>query len=672
MGACVSCPGLSGDDLVRCYFGVTNMNDAKAAHHAFYSAAGLSEFADDFWQMQLDFNQGKRFPISSWMAITPDNYQLGYDYWCNEQMSRFPPTWGDPIRNAQDSGQWMNVNLFTLNIQACATFKRRRDNLQALCGPMDWKDVFPYFYMPYNTVLGRNQIDNALKDPTQLGKLPSAAVAVLKFNYTNKVLQDYGVLSAPDYLSYIPNEFYFNDDPNNPAFVKGLHLATMQNDGVIEPAFTKLTWKHNKVWGDPRWGVDDLQAVYRKIIGENYDTGKSFLEQWAESYVDHGYINPGQTPVQYLDPAQHPGIISTFPAPYDGNLPFLPAWTQVDGTYHLATTDKNAYGYKNSCTSSSDSSILGVIGAIVGGGLAAAFIPGSKAKVYAAATAGSTLFYIFRDSVGWQALSLWSEGVTPHGGEEAANILTVGGPITLVQMFADVGMFPKFLGTASQQQQAMIGGVVVSFVLLRPILIPALEIGAGGFMVFEAPVALTQYLVGWFMGCANHVNITGFECDCESASTKPGLAEALVGPIFGMTGSQYAMRKAALMARMTTGMWGTDTFGFGECDANGHMSNLIGCISAGEWATQKWPKEFDPEATEYWNEIKDVFDPANLSFLPPRDVDAPCKQYGEHFRIQGDGTCKDTRAPIGKQGPGQYVWPTETAPTSTKSECVIL
>lgn len=683
MGAgCSACQNLMGDNLVMCYFGVTSIDTAKALFLRGYAMYGLSEFAEDAWQMQLEFNSGAQKPITAFVPISQDTYNKGYDglldgsQFCKEALSIVPLTWAN-VSTETDSVK--TSGLRNLNATAFGTFWLKREMLKSVCGPVSWELVMPEMYHPYNTTIGQKQVEEFIsKHPD----LPPEGQAVLRSNFLPQILLRYGILGAPPYNL----ERCVFDNWGNPMPSIGAIWDSLEYDGTYaigmargedigftqEPDWTIATWQAGKTWGDPRWSADYLQALYRAIIGENYDTGKSFLSQWAQAYVDFGYINPGQTPVQYLDPQAHAGIENKITTPgYEGDLPYAPPWAVTTGIYHLATTDPKGYGYVDSCAKINDNVVLPLVGAAIAGLLTAAIIPGTRSKLIGGVVVFAAAHVFLQESTGYNANSLWNKGIPPSGGAAAATILGPGIPLTLTQLMIDLNATPAAWKGATDTGLLVVAGVG-GYLLLTPALAPFLNVASNVALAVEAPVAAIQNLIEWFADCAGHVDITGFDCMCEYAMTKPGLADALLGPIYGTTDDQYTERMKALEARMTSGVWGSDPYAMGQCDSEGHMSNLIACISAGEWAYQNWPTQFDPTATQYWNEIKDVFDPNNLSFLPPRDVDAPCKTYGDRFRLV-NGNCIDQRAPIGKQGPGEYVWPDEySSGKSPVSACNIM
>jgi len=435
-------------------------------------------------------------------------------------------------------------------------------------------------------------------------------------------------------------------------------------------------------WGNPLWDTAARQLVWRQILGYDANSndgpkdGKSFLDEWAQAFIDSGFADPGKSAEDYFDPVPHAGKFNPYTdVNYTGRLPALMDYGTNNVPWHQVTTDPNSYNYKNPCLNKpAMDAILPYAAGAVGGILGAIIVPGSTARAMAGATAGGTSYFMASGFIGWTALTAWAEG-DMRNKDDAATILSVGTPMTAVQILWDFDLVPATYNTTSFHIGSLVVAAALGYAVILPVVKPVMEITGDTVQILTAPISLVEGMISYITsGCLAHNWPSKESCKCEDANVKPALVDALVGPIYGCTDEQKIMRTMAAHAVITDpdGSWGTSPYYMGQCDGNGRVDNPFACISAGEWAYQQFLPDIEVEAKERWDEFSDVFDPANPSFLPPRQgVDEPCAQYGKFFRLDTDGKCKDKRAPKGKQGPGEYDWSALTE-INKANECTIL
>ena len=559
------------------------------------------------------------------------------------------------------------------NLLVVAFFVSTRQRLIDLCGADKWEDTWPQFYHLYNSVNGKAQVEAFIDAMHKAGRdLPPACIAALKANYTDDIQKRYGLINVPDVTTMSGIDWGCNEDVGNGNFSGPMcnpSSVVYGPDYFLSLNFNDSApyWNADKQFGNPLWSHKDRQLAMMQIIGKDWNTGKSFVDQWVQAYVDIGFLDPGKSPVDWIDPAQQPGKPNPFTDPdYIGNLPYKPPYN-IPGNepWHLATADPTGYGYVNPCTTKPElDKLMPVVAFVAGAAIAAIGVPGHYAKLMGAATLGVSASAFVGGTLGWSALTADNSGK-----EVAANVISAGAPATLMMSLLESGFLPDVLTTQGSSIVLLIGAAGVGYATLIPIVKPVLLVSGDVITFATAPIAFLEGAVSYlFGGCAAHQITFHYVCDCEAAANKPLMQDALLGPIYGCTEQQLALRKQALQARMMTGTWGPDPVAIGSCDSQGHMDNILACVSAGEWAYQNWPSDFDATAKQAWAEIADVFDPDNPSFLPPKPTDMECvRQAGKYFRSV-DGKCVDTRAPLGMQGPGQFQWPED----SSEGWCAIL
>lgn len=536
------------------------------------------------------------------------------------------------------------------------------NRLNYTCGADLLDDIWPEFYHMYNTPNGKLQVEAKLSKLAKEGKsVPPKCLAAIQTNYIPEVNAMYGILNIPDMSSAGTNATigYAAPDSSSEQFWSLNHAADPTD---LSHYMNKSIWAtpySTNFWGNPFWTTDERNLAFSKAIGHDFATGQDFYTEWAQAYVDQGWDVSGKVAGSYWDPDQHPGEVNPYNDPvFSGNLPFKVSYQVGTEPWHRITISSDSYGYANPCLNKPWlDSVMPYVGGLVAGGFGGIFVPGTYARVIAAITGGVAGYSIVSNIFGYEATVAWFGG-DMTGTDTGADVLSVGIPCTLWQLIYDLNL------ASSEMQKPLIhfGGFLaagaIGYTLIAPSLRIGLDVGGGAFILLSAPIAfLEEGITMLFNGCQKHRDYSDLVCDCEQANTKPLLAAALVQDIYGCTGNQAKLRLEAMHAAMTTGNWGTDPNDIGECDGNGHMSTPIACLSAGEFAYQEFRPEISQQAWGYWNDISHVVDIQNRSFLPPVDADKDCiTKYGQFFRNDGTGNCMDYRAPVGKQGPGQFNW----------------
>lgn len=642
----------------------------------------IGELMRDF---QVGCNTGPYDPSTAFYCDSPAVDQLSCPLQRDWMLSARNPYDGPQCTYLYGAGAWSvepaienNMMLDWYNSYQWYFYKMCALRIIALCGEQHYDDVWPAFYYFYDTQLGKEAIDGLIAAKEKAGTpLPQACIDALKTNYDPVVQQRYCLLNEGDF-STVTWDFVY-DASNKPCPSQGsaIWLPPNAQNGtddfiaIYTGFFLKKTvmntnWERG-LWGNPLWNHNEKAEALTKVLTQGSGVDQTnFLQKWAQSYADQGLIKAGigESAVDYLYPQQHAGEISwvTDPA-YVGNLPHLASYQIGNEPWHKVTTDPKAYGYHNPCL---DKPFLDEIMPIAVGGLAggfgAMFVPGNKAKIITAGTLGYAGYTFTQGVLGYAAVVDWND-IDAYNKDNAALALSLGLPAAVYEMLWETSLLPNsILAQPSYQYIGVGASITAGYFLLNPILKPALEITGGIATWIQAPLAyIEEGLTMLFNGCASHMIVSNVTCMCEGANNKPALAEALVGPIYGCTDQQYTLRKECLHKAMTTGLWGSDPYAIGTCDSNGHMNDPTDCLSAGEWAYQRFPENtsINPfsdkdaiikQAALKWAEVSYCVDETNPSFLPPRDIDKPCAQYGPHFRMI-NGTCLDQTMPIGQQDP---------------------
>lgn len=678
-----SCVGKTGQDAVDCFLAnTTDKRYGGVIHDQYFGKSAPSEatskkrlatvmppeMVDAYYDFLVDANSGPVDPEIPWFALTPE-----WLYKADEnqvRLSQWPVSFGSQVFGVVGGGDSWTDSVgpveqyrfqdppLPFNAVGATFFHTSSLRLQRLCGKFA-TEVGPYFYNPYNNDIGRKEVDNFLRDNPDL---PAACVDALKNNYKDANAQ-FRLLDPPN-LNDQHAYFDKNDeqegilDWTNSMITNSFHKTPMypQSGDPNPPAFLKFDF------GNPTWSHKDRTAFWTKALGSDPGTGASFAEEWAKNYVDSGYVQAGKGAQSYFNPSDYPGKPGYTDDPsYAGNLPYLPAYeVRGDEPWHHITQDPDAYGYINNCGKSTwIQTIVPILAGMICAAIAGMFVPGTRARLFAVATTAPAVYYV-TDYI----LEVGGDDYTERG----ATILGTGIPVTLLQAGFDTNIIPVTDELLRDSMLVLAGAA--GYYFLPQLILPSMEFsGALSRVLFSPLVAVDEIATYFFGGCAGHQWFLSKDvCLCEEANVKPLLQKALVGPVFGCTEQQYALRLQCVQAAMTHGLWGEDKYYMGVCDERGHMNNPVACLSAGEWAYQEWPKDLDSVAAPMWAQCEHCFDLKdgktwiNPSFQPPdpNGKDNPCVQkYGKFFRLGPDGNCYDYRAPVGMQGPGQYAWPDE-------------
>lgn len=601
---------------------------------------------------------------------------------------------------------------FSVAMMHMATWGRIID----LCGSEAVaKDAWPHFYHFYNTPQGKAQVDDYLSNNPGL---PDALVTALKTNYTDRVQQFYGLLNGYRWPAATMNMWFKGDFPAQPGAYSstralfafgpqvdpdhwdGMDVGDQKNLSGIEllkNVYFRETIErtyaikdaHGVRFGNPFWTEDEWQEAYRKAIGVDklknpIGNAKDFFDEWAQAYIDAGLAQPGKSADNYFDPPAVPGMTNPYTAAgYDGNLPVLVPWEDAAPYVHRDTRDPTGHGYTTQCgTDDIIAKVLPYIAGAFGGVVTGMIIPGQMAKLGAFMAGGFACYNVIRANYG-ETADFWYGTTFRLDRERNASLaLSVGLPTLFFAGLYELNILPDQL---AKHPVIFFGGVAAgSYYLIFPGFNNALQQGASILHLLLSPLdVVSSVLHGIFDGCWNHQKNIGLQCYCENANTKPLLTDAIVGDLWGTTGSQQTMRTQCMQAALTTGVWGTDPVNIGVCDlSNGWMNTPMACVSAGELAYGKWDPLLANDAPPFQQAFLHCGDPYNPSMIPPLDgVDDACvKQYGKYARSgrlgNGEsGKCYDFRAPIGTQELGvstSYDWSKLNVPKPPPSECTIL
>ena len=562
-------------------------------------------------------------------------------------------TFGDGPQRSAMRGWAFNDNM--LNYYMATRFR-----IEKVC-PGYFESVWPEFYHLYNSANGKAQVDRWIAANPNA---PSSCVNALKSNFTNESQQKYGLLNEPDPKSgfdpYSQQNSGFSQSLLGGGGFKYINPQSPDLDTMYLRKTTEDSVFKGHYFGNPLWSrADRLQALSR-ALGKDVTTEQEFLTSWAQSYVDQGVLNPGGNTLDYFNPEVTHGKDSTITnSLYSGKLPYAPNYLVGNEPWHKDTSDPDNYGYDNPCDQMGAlDGVMPIIGAVVAGGFAMLIVPGTRAKFIGAATAGSAGYFLVQNVYGWQAtLQLYGSWPTIAGTKEyAAKILSIGAPVTVVVSALDLDVLPAVM-TSTYGQLASVGGAAgLGYLLLYPLLEPLLAIGGGVVTGLLSPIAaIERGILILTNGCLSHLSLSSDTCKCENANSKPLIINAIADQVLGTTGAQNRLRRQCLSAAMTTGTWGTDPKKIGTCNLqNGSVSTKSACQPASVWVYPQY-QHGDPQGQAMFNEVAHCMSADNLSMLPPRTIDADCvKSYGEYFRNDGSGKCKDFRAPPGLQDPGMY------------------
>lgn len=676
------CAGKTGEDAVLCVWtsddAITGGLGGDLAPSVARVKGNMAQFMpppsiDAYYKQQVDCNSGNMDPEIPLVCITPD---VAADTWDQGGLaySVDPATWGQKITGHMVIDNQFNVTAPIFNGEQQNFYWMTKARLESACGDLA-DTVWPSFYW-YNLPgsVGSQQLTDLFK---QHPDIPPQCQDLLKSNFTPAVQAKFGLINAPD-LSSVTSEWR-----SGAGFLPKSWGGLDYSDPGLQEFWTSTPFGpdnfEHRLWGNALWDIGQRRQMLYEILGKDPADGKSWMEEWTQKYVDQGFVGPGESAGQYLDPERHAGRpqLSTDPS-YSGNMPGKAEYSVGNEPWHKMTKDPDGYGYGQShCT---ESKVIGgtlskALAATVLGGLGAAFIPGRKAKALAAVSGGVAGWYFVQSHSGWDSLSQLANDNDTYSNVVGIAIGT-GGSMAITTSAFEIGLVPANLQKYFYPAVGAAG--LLGYVFVAPLfnaranvvstLVNGItDIGVG---LVNGTVNLAENL---FNGCTGQHFVFHYTCFCQDANLKKPLIDALVRDVYGATGAQADLRTQCLEAAMTTDLWGTDSERIGTCDANGHVTNVAACVSAGEWAYEQWPKEIDSVARPMWQACRHCLDPANPSMLPPKtSQDQSCAdKYGKYFRYDPDsGGCLDQRAPVGQQGPNQYVWQVDQK--STSNECTIL
>lgn len=504
-------------------------------------------------------------------------------------------------------------------------------------------ELWPYFYYIYTTDYGKLLVDSYIDSNADM---PSACAAALRSNDQDQTQRLYGLLNMPDMWSIFQAWDWAVEllGTVNPAQARERLKAEIMMHTIAETgAFDRL--------GHPLWTPAQRKVAYEQLLfpanaaRPNWDD--TLMKNYWQFYLNYQWFHvpdPTKPPssTNPPTPVQDPSMQAGKPNPYDiagyrGMLPYAPkpklAHQRIGGSGD--TKDPNA---KPVCVPHKGllEETIPVIGAVIGGAVGLIFMPGRISKVSAAVTLGGFGFFYLSNAYGWDAFQAWYYGTDTSGGT-AAQILSVGAPVTGITFLYDLELVPEALDIGEVWVAA--GAGVLGYVMLFPILSPVLSITGSLSTVLTAPIAFLERVVEAFTSGCVEAMVSG-DCLCENASVKDKLAESILVDIYGVTDDQLTMRRACMRHQMTLGDWGSDPQHIGTCDPTTHnQTNPMACLPSTEYTDYN----MDPKNTLAWGmyqQIKPCLDPDNPVFLPARDVDKQCASQGPHFRFI-DGQCID-------------------------------
>lgn len=668
------CKGKTGADFVACAFGGGDINKAKE----FLINASPPGFGTGVYNFFVDCNNGSIDPDVGLICV--DDGTIDDDIKQKFLFSVEADNFGEKVPNTSSAHPNTMVGARTYNSIIMGWFAVTYNRIDDLW-PGHADDWWVRMYHFYNTPHGRDLVEDYIKTANP----PANVQAILRANYTDHNQRLYGLLNAPDFSTrakgagILPNNYSVDyEHPNDTQF---LRVPFNQTDFANTRGRTAV----ENTWGNPLWTHEKRQEIWRQILGMDKNAngptdGKAFIDEWAQAFINDGFANPGKTAEDYFDPLKHAGAYNPWDDPdYSGLLPKLAHYAVGNEPWHQSTLDPNSYGYKDPCLETPFlDEVVPILGGVVGAGFGAIFIPGSTARIMGAGTGGGTAYYLVSSVFGLKSVEAIFSGDKSND-NNAATILSVGAPMTLVQVPWDLDLIPAKYATRNIHIASIAAAAGLGYFVLLPIVEPVLDISGSLVSILTAPISLLESAATYIgNGCVAHTWNSVAQCLCEDANQKPRLVKALAGPVYGCTDNQEKLRSQCAQARMQTGSWGDDPVSMGTCDDKGHMSNPFACISAGEWAYGQFVPDIAEDAKKRWAEISPCFDASNPSFLPPRKgVDEPCAVHGKYFRMV-DGNCIDQRAPEGKQGPGEFDWAKSAAITAkgeqklAEGDCTIL
>lgn len=588
--------------------------------------SGFSTYQADFDAFQ------QRCASSTWDAST-----MATGLFCNGTLLKAE---GGYTRNY--------IHAMNFNDARMKTFAYCMDRMRSTCGKYA-DDAVPAMYYNYNSTGGKNNVEGWIAARPDA---PEACKDLLRHNYQNPQMKCW-------------------NRPLTIALLGNLDVPTGDfrlEDGLPDKTATVIGSQTVPAWGNPLWDDKDRLAASMKLNSvldsQGNVTGTSFTEILTNS-IQYGRAAEGTQLTDYFSDGNYvAGGAMIQDAGYRGKLPNLPQPAAGGNIPWAPDLQEGGAGdkYVNPCSARGPlETIFPIAASIVGLAVPLLLIPGigiapleDAGTWIAAATCSGTLYYVARDMYGIDALFGWNDENGKSPAYYAARIISAGAPAAAWLLAETMGLVAPYLGSG---QNIRYGGALaagaVGYMLLPPILEPALAIGGGLFSIVTAPIALIETgATLLFNGCVSEIFNGINQCRCAYAYKKSQLQNDWA-VMYGITDDQRRLRTACAKAAMTTGKWGTNSEVTGNCDlSTGVMNNMEACLAPVLWL---YRENQTPNQGAYWDEVKHCYDPANPSFLPPKTPeDKACQtKYGEYFRSVG-GQCRDLAAPVGKQEPGAF------------------
>lgn len=636
----------------------------------------------------------------NWSSYVPQIFQNDYKNFVTNCATVSGQDLSSPLA-CPSSAYWKTLapgeqmQLLSLNTKLMEGYNKVRENIINLCdaslkSPADQENLFqavwPTFYWLYNSGDGKRMVDDFLSREPGLS-LPDKAKNIIKQNYTDDSQRRYQLLNANAYLGLYGEVFtlFASTVVRPPDWDQALRDGTVKctlRETNERQSWPKAYLERQSSWqmvkdprgnwadpgsiGNPFWTQTQRQQALRKAMPTTA-SGTNFLDVWNQIYIETGQVAPGSTYEQNFDPNYKPGTKGAYyDDPIYGGmmpkmvLPFNPGNAPAEKDLTGGAGSK----WSNPCDSKSGlETVIPVAAAVFGTGAVYFVLGRSPATHVAAATAGLSMYYMAKQSYGWDALT--SIGSTENS-DTAGTILSIGAPAALV-LFAsengiDVRMDPKL---------AAAGAAVIGYTLLREKIQTSLIVGGGISTVLTAPIALIDKFISIAAnGCLAQEFLSPWVCTCKEADLTGGksvIRDAWLDDIYGVTGQQRKLRSACLDAEMRRAGWsstGSDPNVVSKCSGV-QMDNPFACYTAATWAYRApaVPSRVrtDKQEIDMWNQVSHCLDAGNPSFLPPQtDADRACqRQFGEQFRAAADGTCRNwalpgpnNTDPVGLQSPG--------------------
>lgn len=549
-----------------------------------------------------------------------------------------------------------------------------------LAGAQYADSIWPHFYHWFNHPNGKLQVNKYLADNPGL---PAAAVTALKNNFTEDVQRKYGLLNGYGWAGQLGADYGFFQH-------RDFTLDEMK-EKFLRLTVDETEFKNPKGWyGNPMWKHAEKQEAFRQVLGSDFvGDGADFVDKWAQAYVNGALVDqPGRSADDYFDPKKHAGTKNWTTDPdYAGMLPYVPDNQVMAEPWHRDTSDPKFAKADGACLSKeSTQAIVPIVAGAICGGVAAMIVPGKYARIIAGGSVATAAYLEVHAIYGLDALLSFVQGKSGEAKDQAALILSLGVPAAIAESIWEIGILPPKFVTPAVHYGGLVAAMGVGYLVAYPIVEPIFNVAGDALTVLSAPLDVFTSIVHFFTsGCAAQSIVFDATCRCDNATQKPALASAIVEDVLGTTEKQAEMRTQCMQAAMTTGSWGADPVHMGTCDGSGHLSNLAGCVTAGQWARGNFDSSAATQADTMRTEISHCMDASNASMLPPTTADGPCvQQYGKYARAGGiqlvggtkrpgtEGKCYDFRAPQGKQDMANpFDWSKVPQPTGD-GECTIL